>query len=155
MQPHAPAAGEAVDRVGEFGGFETQAEDQRLRAGWCVVRAGVLQRHVGVGHAVVVVGGLGGGDLLLRGEQGGVAVDHKVGGTLPGFGHVLRHLAHAPLGGDAVFAEVFVQAAVEEGKQAGFARTVATHQTNLLTRVEGDRGAVQQNFGAAAQRDVF
>ena len=92
LQAHAPAAGEAVDRVVQLGGFEAQAQNQRLRAGRGVVRAAVGQRGVGVGHAVVVVGGLGGGAFFLRGQQGDVAVDHKLGGALLGFRHVLRDL---------------------------------------------------------------
>ncbi len=109
LQAHAPAAREAVDWVGQLGGFETQSQDQGLRACGGVVCAGVLQRHVGMGHTVVVFGGLGRCDFLLRGQQGGVAVDHKVGGRLVGLWHVLRDLAHAPLGRDVVFARVFVQ----------------------------------------------
>jgi hypothetical protein len=119
------------------------------------MRTGILQRHVRMGHAVVVVGGLGGVDFLLRGEQGGIAVDDKVGGALRGFGHVLSHLSHTPLGRDAVLADIFVQTAIKKGKQAGLASAVAPNQADLLAGVEGDRGTVQQNFGAAAQRDVF
>ena len=117
--------------------------------------AGVLQRHVGVGHAVVVVGGLRRADFLLRGEQGGVALHHEIGGTLAGLRHVLRHLAHAPLRRDVVLAHVFMQVAVEERKQRRLARAVASHQTHFFAWVQGDGGAVEQHFGAAAQRDVF
>ena len=79
--------------------------------------AGIVQRGIGVRHAVVVVGRLRVGDFLLGGEQGGIALDHKIGGRLLGFGHVLRHLTHAPLGRNEVFAAIFMQGAVEKGEQ--------------------------------------
>ncbi len=92
---------------------------------------------------------------VMRGQQRGVAVDHIVGGALLGLGHVLRHLAHAPLAGDEVFAAVFRQRAVEQRKQRGLARAVAAHQADFFARIEGDGGAVEQHFGAAAQGNVF
>ena len=117
--------------------------------------AGVLQRHVGVGHAVVVVGGLRRADFLLGGEQGGIALHHEIGGTLAGLRHVLRHLAHAPLRRDVVLAHVFMQVAVKQRKQRRLARAVAPYQAHFFAGVQGDGGAFEQHFGAAAQRDVF
>jgi hypothetical protein len=69
LQAHAPAAGEAVDRVVELGRLEAETEDQRLRARLGVVRAGVVQRHVGVRHALAVVGRFGGLHFGLRRHQ--------------------------------------------------------------------------------------
>ena len=92
LQAHAPAARKAVDRVVELADFEAQSEDQRLGAGWCVMRAGVIQIHVGVGHAVAVAAGVGRIDLRLRGLQDHIALDDVAGGALLGFGHVLSDL---------------------------------------------------------------
>ena len=97
LQAHAPAAGEAVDRVVQFGDLEAEAEDQRLRARFGVVLAGVVERHVGFGHAHAVVAGFGVMHFVAGREQRGVAVDDEVGRALLGFRHVLRHLAHPPL----------------------------------------------------------
>ena len=117
LQPHAPAAGEAVHRVVEFGRLESQTEDQRLGTRRRVMGAGVVQFHVGMGHAVAVVAGLGRGYFLLCREQAHVALDHEFGGRHVGLGHVLRHLAHAPLRGHAEVAGVLVQGAVEQREQ--------------------------------------
>ena len=108
LQAHAPAAGEAVHRVVEFGRLEAQTEDQRLRTGLCVARARIKQRHVGVGHPFAVVGQLRRGDFLLCGQQVGVTFDHELGRALFGFGHVLGHLGQAPLRRHIKVATVFV-----------------------------------------------
>lgn len=50
---------------------------------------------------------------------------------------------------------VFADAAVEQGEQAGLARTVAADKANGLSRVDGGADLVEQDFGAAAQRDVL
>ena len=92
---------------------------------------------------------------LLGGQQVGVAFDHKVGRRLIGFRHVLGDLAHAPLGGDVVLTRVFVQVAVEQGKQRRLARAVAPHQADFFAGVQGDGCAFQQDFGASAKGDVF
>ncbi len=154
LQAHAPAAGETVHRALEFVEPEAQAEDEGLRACRGVVRAGVVQGHVGVGHALAVVAGLGLRHLTLGREQGGVAFDDEARGVLVGLGHVLRDLGHAPLRGHAELALVFVQAAVEQTEQAGLARAIAAHQAHLFAGVDGERGAVKQHLGAAAQHHI-
>jgi hypothetical protein len=90
---------------------------------------------------------------LAQLQQAGVATHHEVGGRFFGFGHVLRDLGHAPLFGHVKVAAVFVQRAVEHGKQGGLARAVAPHQADFFAGVDGDVGAVKQHFGAAAQDD--
>ncbi len=57
--------------------------------------------------------------------------------------------------GDEEVAAVFVQRAVEQGKQRGLACAVAADQTHVLTGVDGGVDAVEHHFGAAAQGDVF
>ena len=116
---------------------------------------GIVQGHVGVRHAVIVVCGLSSSHLNAGQIEFSVTFHHKVGRALRRFGHVLRHLTHAPLAWDKEFPCVLVQAAVEQGKQRGFARAVATYQTDFLPGVEGDGGAVKQHLDAAAQGDIF
>lgn len=91
----------------------------------------------------------------LHFHQAGVAVQHELGGGVLRLGHVLGHLAHAPLRRDEEVAAVFVQRAVEQGEQRGFAGTVAADQTHVFTGVDGGVDAVEHHFGAAAQGDVF
>ena len=66
LQAHPPAARETVDRLCEFAHLEAEAENQRLSAGFRVVSAGIVQVHVGMGHAHAVFGSLGGIHLVLR-----------------------------------------------------------------------------------------
>ncbi len=141
--------------LAEFGNLETEAEDQRLGAGFGIVGAGVVQFHVGVRHAHAVVGRFGCGHFGLRGEQRGVALDDEVGRALLGLRHVLRHLRHAPLRRDRVVAGVFVQRAVEQAEQGGLAGAVAADQADLFAGVEGDVGAVEQHLGATAQNNIL
>ena len=117
--------------------------------------AGVLQFHVGVRHAVVVVGRLGGAHFQLRGQQSSVALDHEVGGALFGLRHVLRYLAHAPLRWHVVLAAIFMQRAIEQGKEGRLAGAVASDQPHFLTRIDGYAGSVEKHLGAAAQGHTF
>ena len=155
LQAHAPAAGEAVDRVVQFGNLEAEAEDQRLGARFGVVFAGVVERHVGFGHAHAVVAGFGVMYLVAGGEQFGVAIDDEVGGRLLGFRHVLRHLAHLPLLGNRIIAAILMQRTVEQREQRGLASAVAANQADLLTGIDGDGSLVEQHFRAATQGDVL
>ena len=68
LQPHAPAAGEAVDRLAKLRSTEAKAQDQRLGTCGGIMCAGVVQGHVGVRHAHAVVTSLGGGYFGLRGQ---------------------------------------------------------------------------------------
>jgi len=117
--------------------------------------AGVVQCHVSVGHAFAVVAGFGLGDFLLGGEQGGIALDHEVGGRLAGLRHVLRDLRHAPGRRHVEVARIFMQRAVEQAEQRGFAGAVAPDQADLFAGVEGDGGVVEQHLGATTQGDVL
>ena len=119
------------------------------------MRAGVVQRHVGVGHALAVVGGFSGRHLQLRGEQGDIAVDHKLGGGLVGLRHVLRHLGDPPLGGHVEVALVFVQGVIEQAEQAGLAGAVAADQAHFFAGVDGGGGAIEQDLRTATKDQVF
>jgi len=94
-------------------------------------------------------------DLGLRGQQHHVAFNDVAGGALLGLGHILRNLRHAPLRGNRILAAVFMQRAVEHGKQRGLARAIAPHQADFFAGIEGDRRAVENHFGAATQHHVF
>ena len=154
LQPHAPAARKAVDRTLEFVDLEAQSHQQGLGAGGGVVGAGVMQGGVGVGHGLTVAAGFGGVHLLLCVAQAGVTVDHEGGGGLVRLGHVLRHLGEAPLARPLEVAAVFVQMALQQRKQAGFAGTVAADQTDVFAGVDGGVRAVEDDLGAAPQGHV-
>ena len=136
------------DRVVQFGDLEAETEDQRLGARFGVVFAGIVERHVGFGHAHAVVAGFGVMHLVAGGEQRGVAVDDEIGRALLGFRHVLRHLAHPPLRGDRIVAAILMQRAVEQAEQRGLAGAVAADQADLFTGVDGDRGLVEQHLAS-------
>ena len=154
LQPHAPAAGEAVDRRVELLAAEAQAQQQRLRARARVEGAGLVQRQVRVGHGMAVAAGFGGGQRGLRALQRQVALQHEVGGAVLGLGHVLRHLADAPARRDLDVAGVGMQPVGEQREQAGLAGAVAADQADLLARLQRHVGALQHDLGAAAQRQV-
>ena len=154
LQAHAPAARKAVDWPLQLINLKAQPQYQHLRARLRIVRARVLQHGVCVGNGHAIAAGLGCAQLGLRLLQAGVAAQHKVGGAFSRFGHVLRNLRHAPGSGHGNIAAVFVQRAVEQAEQAGFARAVAPHQRHFFARVDGERCAIQQHLGAALQRDV-
>ena len=117
LQPHAPAAGEAVDRLAKLRSTEAKAQDQRLGTCGGIMCAGVVQGHVGVRHAHAVVASLGGGYFGLRGQQHRVTLDDEVRRALLGLRHLLRDLAHLPRGRNRDLAAVFVQRAVEKAKE--------------------------------------
>lgn len=52
-------------------------------------------------------------------------------------------------------AAVFVQGAVEQAEQAGFASAVAADEGSVLAGVDGDGGVVEQDLGAALEGDVL
>ena len=155
LQPHAPAARKAVDGLLQLAGFEAQPEDERLRARRGVVRAGVLQigMQLGDGHAFACRFGLR--QLGAQACQAFIARQHKGGGRFAGFGHVLRHLRDAPVGGHGKVAPVFMQRAAQQRKQGGFARAIAAHQGHFFAGVNGGAGSVEQHFGATAQSQVL
>jgi hypothetical protein len=64
----------------QLGGLEAQTQDQRLCPGGRVVGAGVMQLHVGMGHAVVIVGGFRRRALPAARPAAGIALDHEIRG---------------------------------------------------------------------------
>ena len=155
LQTHAPAAGEAIDRIVQLGGLEAETENQRLSPRLRVMCAGVVQRHVGMRHAFAVVAGFGRVHLALRGKQGSIAFNHEIGRRLRGFRHLLRHLRHTPLRRHAEVAGIFMQVAVDQGKQRRLAGTIAPDQADFFTGIERHRRVFQNHLGATAQSDVF
>ena len=154
LQAHAPATRKAADRSIQFMRLKTQPQYQRLCTRHGIVRARIVQQGVGMGHGHAVAAGLCRAQLGLRMLQSGVARQHKVGSAFAGFWHVLLYLRQSPGGGQCHIAAIFVQCAIEQTKQAGFARAVAPHQRHFFAGVDGDRCTIQQHLGAALQRDV-
>ena len=86
LQAHAPAAREAVDGRVELRDLKAQPQNQALRTRGRIVRTRIVQVGVGVGQRFAVVCGFGGFQLGLGGHQARVALQHKVGGAVAGFG---------------------------------------------------------------------
>jgi hypothetical protein len=154
LQPHAPAAGETVDRLAKLRSTEAKALDQRLGTRGRIMCTGVVQGHVGVRHAHAIVAGLGGGYFGLRGQHYGITLDYEVGRTLLGLRHLLRDLAHLPCTGNRELAAVFVQRAIEKAEEGRLAGAIAADKANLFAGGEGDGRAVEYDIDTAAQRDI-
>lgn len=84
-----------------------------------------MQCHVGVRHAHTIIAVLGGSNFGLGRFKRDVALNHEVCCTLFGFGHVLGNLRHAPLRRNRKLAAVFMQRAIEHGKQGRLTGAVA------------------------------
>ena len=154
LQSHAPATRKAVDRTLQFLGLESQPQNQRLRPGSGVVRTGIIQRGVRMGHGHAVAAGFRCTQLGLCLRQPGITTQHKRGSVFIRLGHVLLDLCQAPGRWYNHITTVFVQRAVEQAEQARFACAVAPYQCHLFTRIDGDRHTVQQHLGSTLQRDI-
>ena len=155
LQPHAPAAREAVDRQIQLADPEAQAEQQRLRTRAGVEGAGFGQARMGLADGVAVAAGLGLGQRGARGHQRRVALEHELGRAGLGLGHVLRDLGDAPARRHLDVAGVRVQPVGQQREQRGLARAVAPDQRGLLAGLERERGVVEHELRAATQRDVL
>jgi hypothetical protein len=158
LQAHPPAAGEAVDRMIQFGGLETQAEDQRLRTRLRIVCAGVVQapcrRGASRSPSPLVFGQAH--FLPARRARRCRRLDHEVGGAL-------RWFPASPAGPapgasrqrSRELAGVLVQAAVEQRETASILpaplRPTRPTRSPVLMVTE----VVEQDPGAAAQADAF
>ena len=154
LQAHAPAAREARHRRVELGDLEAEAEQHRLSARPRVEAAGELDRLVRVRHRVAVVAGLGARQLGLRLGEGAVAGENEVGRALVGLRHLLRHFADSPARRHGHVAGVGVQAVGEEREQRRLAGAVAADEADLLARLDGEAGAIENELDAAAKRDL-
>ena len=105
-------------------------------------------------HRMAVVAGLGARQLGLRLGQGGVAGEDEVGRALVGLRHLLRHLADAPARRHGDVAGVGVQPVGEQREQRRLAGAVAADQADLLARLDGEAGAIENELDAATQRDL-
>ena len=155
MQSHPPAAGEAVDGSVEFVRSKSQPQYQCLSTGLGIVGTHIVQVCVGVGHAFTITTGFGSCHLGFRFHEAGIAFDNKPGGAIFSFWHVLCNLGHAPLRRDDKISPIFVQCAIEQCKECGFAGTVAANQTNAFAGVDGATGVINQYPCATTQGDVL
>ena len=155
LQAHAPATRKAVDGRVELLNLEAQPHQQGLRTRAGIEGVGLGQRGVSVGDGMAVAALLGACQGGLSLGEAGVALDHEVGGGLRRFGHRLRHLGHAPVGGHLGVAAIGMQFAGEQGEQRRLARAVVPHQGDLLAGLQGEGDVIEDHLGAAAQGEVF
>jgi hypothetical protein len=147
LQPHAPAAGEAVDRRVELRRPEAQAQHQRLGARPRVVGAGLGQVGVGLADRVAVTARLGRDDGRLDFHQARVALQHEGGGRLRGLGHLLGHLGQAPARRHREVAGVGRQTAGQQREQRGLAGAVAADQAGLSPGLRVTEAPSSTTFG--------
>ena len=117
MQAHSPATGKTVDRILQLTGLEPEAENECLRARHSVVRTGVMQRHVGVRHALAVASRFGGGDFGLCSNQRRVAFNDECRRADCCLGHILRHLRNPPARWLGKLPAILVQTAVDQTEE--------------------------------------
>ena len=68
LQAHTPTTGEAIDRLIQLTGFETQTQNQGLSAGLCIMRTHIIKQCIGMAHAFAIIAGFGGSNLCLGGH---------------------------------------------------------------------------------------
>ncbi len=154
IQPHAPAAREAADRLARLFEREAEAEQQSLGAGGRGVAVGVGERGMRFAFRGAVMRGRGFGDACFDGAQGSVAVERVGEGGLVRGGRFLRDVGDLPVRRHREIAAVGVQLAEQNGKQRRLARAVRPHQAGLLAGVEGERGVFKERLGAAREVEL-
>ncbi len=82
-----------------------------------------------------------------------VTVDHILQrGALAG-GHLLRHMRHAPAGGNRQLTTIDLQLPHQQRKQTRFATAIGTDNTDAAARMDGEIGSIQQALGTALQNN--
>ena len=155
VQPHAPAAGKAGDRLLHLLQREAQAGQQLLGARAHGIGVGVGQRGVDFADPLAVVGGLGGGQLGLQPAQRDVAVDRVFERRALQRRGFLGHVGDPPLARIIDLAAVGMQFVAQQAEQAGLAGAVGADQADLVARVERDVGVFQQRLDAANQGNLL
>ena len=142
VQAHAPAAGKAGDRLAHLLLAEAQAGQQLLAARTHGVGVGVGQRAMQVGDAVAVVCTFGLAfklrELGFQPAQTGVAVDRIIERGAVQRRGFLRDIGDPPGGREAGVAQVGMQLAAQDAKQAGLAGAIGTDQADFFAGVEGE-----------------
>jgi hypothetical protein len=154
LQPHAPAAGEARHRGVELVAAKAEPEQHRLRARPRVEAAGEPDRLVRVRHRLAVVGRLGVRELGLCFGERRVAGEHEVCRALVAFRHLLRDFGDAPARRHRELAGVGAQPRGDQREQRRLAGAIAADEADLLARLDGEAGAVEDELGATAKGEL-
>ena len=151
----APAAGEAVDGFVQLGHLEAQAQDERLRTRHGVVRTGVVQVGVGMGkgHAVVVGSACASRAWTSIRRVSPATTKSVAGSSVSGMFWATCDMRHC--GGMKKSPPVFVQAAVEQGKQTGFTGTVAADEADMLSGLMVALARSSSTLALRAKNDVL
>ncbi len=156
VQPHAPAAGEARDRVAVARVGDAEAREQLGRAGARRVAADRLVALVQLGERVAVGRVL----ALLRAKrrldlaQLDVAVEHEVDRGAIDRRRLLRDVRDRPARREVDRSRLGVELAAQEREQARLAAAVGPHDADAVARVDGQRRVVEQAQRAAGEGEV-
>jgi hypothetical protein len=110
-------------------------------------------RVVREGEPLAVAGRFGRRELGLDPPQLGVAVHDELDGRAVEPERLLRDVGDHPAGRDLHVARVRVELVPDEREQAGLAAPVRTDETDALARVDGGVDVLEQQLGAAPERD--
>ena len=160
-QPHAPAAGKAVDGLNPLPGREAQPGQKLFCARGGAPGACLDQFSLEFGNlGTVVIGWIHracrkvlpeGRALCLQASQVHVAIDDEFARGGVGRGNFLLHAGRPPTGGNVERAGICIDLVLQQGKQCGFACPVLADEADPLAGMHDKVGLVQQHLGAAAQ----
>jgi len=154
LQAHAPAAGEGIHFLRQFGRGEAQSVHQ---AGGAVARgiaAGVLEGFVQRGEALAIVLLVRVRKLPFERAQGRIAVDDEFDRRLRARRDVLRHMGDDEPPGQFQVARFLVQLSQQQCEQARLAAAVRPHYADLLARMQSQVDAFEQQLRAACEREL-
>ena len=154
VEANTPAAGEVPHRPPGGVRVETQALQQALGPPLGTVTVHVLQLAVHASHRVVVAGRLLPLQLVPQGRQRAVPAPDILSRRQAGGVYLLRHVGETQPGHALDLTGIGNQFPQQQGEQARFATAVGADQGQPLTGLDGNAGALQQQFAAPAQPDI-
>ena len=118
------------------------------------IAAGVLERFVQRGEALAVILFVRLRQLLLQRAQGRIAIDDEFDRRLRARRNVLRHMRDSEPCGQFQIARFLVQFSQQQREQARFAAAVRPDHADLLSRMQSQVDAFEQQLAAAREREL-
>ncbi len=154
VQAHAPAAGEARDRLALLRAGESQAVQQSRGAAARGVAADGVEPVVDLADALRVVALFGVGEPPLQVAKLDVAVERVLDRKVGQGRRFLRHGGDAQVLGHGHLADVAVQLAEDRREQRRLAGAVAADQARVPAGIDRERDFLEQLARPAAESDV-
>jgi hypothetical protein len=139
VEPHAPAAGEAIDGLRLLYVAKAEAREQRRRAGTRAVAADRLEALVKereVVPAVACIGRFSSGERPLDVAELPVAVEHVLDRRHRRRRRFLRDVRERPARGQLDLARIRHELAADRGEEARLPAAVRPDEAHLLARVD-------------------